>query len=90
MVALGLVVGLATGGFPPLASQISTVALIIAMTFSLAEVRFRGLQIRSEVRPVAGAFLLNYGLLSGYLLAISTLFVDPALRAGWKIGRAHV
>jgi len=88
MVALGLVIGLATGGYPPLASQISTLALITAMTFSLTEVRFRGLRLRSELRPVAGAFLLNYGLLSGYLVVISVLFADPSLRAGWIVQAA--
>jgi len=88
MVALGLVVGLLTGGYPPLASQVSTVALIAAMTFSLTEVRVRGIRLRAEVRPVVGAFLLNYVACSGYLLGVSVLFVDPSLRVGWIVQAA--
>ena len=88
MVALGLVVGLATGGIPPLAPTISLIALVIAMTFSLTAVRFQGLRLRQEMRAIAAALLLNYGLLSGYLLVVAFLFADPFLRAGWVVQAA--
>ncbi len=88
MVALGLVVGLATGGIPAYASTISLIALVSAMTFSLAEIQFRGLRLRPEVRSVAVAFLLNYGLLTAYLLAVASLFADSSLRDGWVVQAA--
>src|SRR3989337_42240 len=55
MVLLGLAPGIATGGLPAYAKEVSTAALVLAMTFSLTEVRFRGMSFRADVGSVARA-----------------------------------
>src|SRR2546426_51103 len=85
MVILGLALGLLTGGPPAYAREVSTLALVFAMTFSLTEVRFRGLSAREESRSFARALLLNYGVLSVLILAISTFYADAAIRHGWIV-----
>ncbi len=85
MVASGLVVGFATGGFPAYSREISQLALIIGMTFSLTEIKFAGIAPRAE----AGAFLLAFGMsyvvLSGLLLVFAFASPDPAIHDGWVL-----
>lgn len=86
MVAAGLVVGLATGGFPAAASRlVQQVALILAMAFSLTEISFRGISIRAEARGIALAFVATYGAMGGLILAFAALTPDPELRSGWVL-----
>jgi predicted Na+-dependent transporter len=86
MVGLGAVLGVLTGGVPAAyARDLATAALIIAMTFSLTEVRFRGLSPREETRAFGRAFLWNYGALSGLILAIALLFPAGPVRGGWVV-----
>ena len=85
MVLLGLVLGIATGGFPAYAREASTAALVFAMTFSLTEVRFQGISGRAEFRSFARALALNYGLLTSVILGLSVLYPDPAIRRGWVV-----
>jgi BASS family bile acid:Na+ symporter len=86
MVSLGAIAGLATGGVPAEhARTTSTVALALAMTFSLTEVRFAGLSAREELRPFARALALNYGLLSGVILGLAFLYADPDARNGFVV-----
>ena len=84
MVSLGAVVG-ALVGAPPNAREVSTAALILAMTFSLTEVRFRGLSPRKEARAFGRALFWNYGALSGLILALSFLYGQPDIRHGWVV-----
>ncbi len=85
VVVLALVAGLVTGGPPGYTREISTVSLVFAMTFSLAEVRFRGLSARAELRGFVRALALNYGVLSGVILGLSFLYVDRDVRLGWVV-----
>lgn len=86
MVLLGLAVGILTGGFPsPYAGDASTLAIILAMTFSLTEVRFRGLSVRQEASSAARAMALNYGVLTALILVVSTFYADEAIRNGWIV-----
>ena len=45
MVASGLVVGFATGGFPAYSKEISQVALVLGMTFAMTEISIAGITI---------------------------------------------
>lgn len=85
MVTLGAVLGALTGGVPAYAKEVSTASLIFAMTFSLTEVRFRGLSPRDEVRGFGRAFFWNYVVLSGLILGLSFLYQDDAIRGGWVV-----
>lgn len=86
MVSLGAILGAATGGFPgSYATPVATVALVLAMTFSLADVRFAGLSVRAEARAFGRAFVWNYVVLSGLIVALGFLYADPSLRNGWIV-----
>lgn len=84
MVALGLIAGLATGGFPgALAQLVPQVALVSAMAFSLTEISFRGISMRAQARGIALAFVLSYGVLGGLVLVYAALSPDLDIRNGW-------
>lgn len=85
MVSLGAILGAATGGVPAYAREVSTAALILAMTFSLTEVRLRGVSPRAEAGAFGRAFLWNYVVLSGVILVLSSLYAQPAIRHGWIV-----
>ena len=85
MVALGAVFGALSGGVPAYAREVSTAALVFAMTFSLTEVRFRGLSARTEARAFTRAFALNYLVLTSLILALAPFYGDPAIRGGWVV-----
>ena len=85
MVALGLVVGLATGGFPVGSKEISQLTLVIANTFALTEITFRAISPRAELRRFLFAIALNYGVLTGACLAFAFLSPDPDIRNGWVV-----
>jgi len=86
MVTAGLVVGLATGGFPPDATKpVQQSMLILVMAFSLTEISFRGLSPRAELRSVGLAFVMSYAVLGGLVLLYAVLSPDPGIRSGWVI-----
>ncbi len=86
MVAAGLLAGLATGGFPAAISRlVQQLALILAMTFSLTEISFRGISVRAEARGIALAFLASYGAMGGLILALAALTQEADLRSGWVL-----
>jgi len=77
MVASGLVVGFATGGFPAYSKEISQVALVLGMTFSLTEISIAGISPRVELRPFLLAFGMSYVVLSGLILLFAVASPDP-------------
>jgi len=85
MVASGLVIGFATGGFPAYSREISQLALAVGMTFAMTEISFAGISPRTEFRRLLLAFVMSYGLLSGLLLMFAFLTPDPALHDGWVL-----
>src|SRR5438128_3165105 len=85
MVASGLVVGFATGGFPAYSKEIAEVALILGMTFSLTEISISGISSREELRRFLVAFGMSYVLLSGLILSFAVLSPDPQIRNGWVL-----
>jgi len=85
MVGTGTILGALTGGVPAYAREVSTVALVLAMTFSLTEVRFTGLSPRTEARAFGRAFGWNYIVLTGVILVLSNFFAKPSIRSGWVV-----
>lgn len=85
VVSLGLLIGLLTGGPSAYAREVSTIALVFAMTFSLTAVDLRGLKVHEESREFLRVLVLNYGVLSGLILGLSFLYVDPDIRYGWVV-----
>jgi len=85
MVASGLVLGLLVGDHLAFAKEIGTVALIVAMTLALTQVRLGGLSGRTEMRAFFPALGWNYLVLSGLVLGFALLTPDPDLRAGWVV-----
>jgi len=85
MVASGLVLGLLVGDPLASAKEIGTVALIVAMTLALTQVRLGGLSGRTEMRAFLPAIAWNYVVLTGLILGFAFLTPDPDLRAGWVV-----
>ncbi len=85
MVASGLVVGFATGGFPAYSKEISQLALVLGMTFSLTEISIAGISPRAELRRFLIAFAMSYVVLSGLILTFAILSPDPQIRNGWVL-----
>ena len=67
-VTLAIILALLTGGFPAHGSTIATIALILAMTFSISNIPFK--IERDDARELLLAFLLNYIMLSSIILAM--------------------
>jgi len=84
MVIAGLLLGFAIG---PVGGQkeIATVALVVAMTFALTEIRLAGLRAKTEARPFAAAVFWNYVVLTGIILGFAVVTPDPDLRNGWVV-----
>src|SRR5438034_10041088 len=85
MVASGLVVGFATGGFPAYSKEISQVALVLGMTFAMTEISIAGISARAEVGPFLLALGMSYVVLSGLILAFAVVSSDPQIRNGWVL-----
>src|SRR5256886_16411707 len=85
MVASGLIVGFATGGFPAYSKENSQVACVLGLTFSMTEISISGISPRGELRPFLVAFGMSYVVLSGLILAFAVLSPDPQVRSGWVL-----
>ena len=86
MVAAGLAVGLVTGGFPgEISGIVQQGALIVAMAFSLTEISFRGISLRAELRGLALASLMSYGILGALVIGFGILDPNPSTRSGWVL-----
>ncbi len=87
MATLAVVLGFVTGGFPAYTSEITLAALLIVMSLSTREVRFSELRsIKGHVKDFVIVFLLNYGLLSFSMIALSyLLFTDIKLIQGMVV-----
>ena len=86
MVGAGLIVGLATGGFPAdLSGPVQQATLIVAMAFSLTEISFRGISPGEELRGIALSAAMTYGVLGALVFAFALLSPDPLIRSGWVL-----
>jgi BASS family bile acid:Na+ symporter len=78
------VLGLLLGGFPLFASEITILSLAAMMTLSLSNVAIGRDVLRGTATPTLLAILLNYVLLTGLILIISSFF-NGELAAGWVL-----
>ena len=85
MVASGLVIGLATGGFPAYSREISQLALGLGMTFAMTEISFAGTSPRAEFRRFVVSLAMTYGVLSSLVLIFAFLSSDPSIHDGWVL-----
>ncbi len=67
-ITTAMILALLTGGFPSHSSTIATIALILAMTFSAANIPFK--IEKKDTKELFFAFLLNYVVLSAIILAM--------------------
>ncbi len=74
MMLSGLALGLVSGGFPSHTKEISMASLAVLMTLSLSNVGLGDARGKEHVEHSARALLINYGLLTGFILALGVLF----------------
>ncbi len=84
MMALGLVLGLLTGGLPAYTKEVSMASLALLMTLSLSTVKLGEAHSREHIEHSAKALLLNYGMLSALILAIGVFF-EREYWWGWAL-----
>ncbi len=82
MVSLAIGAGLLVGGYPGYTTEISTVSLMVAMTFSLMPIRLRDIELRREGRRIMLPFFMSFVWLSGLAIALGMLF-QPPVRYGF-------
>jgi BASS family bile acid:Na+ symporter len=84
MMALGLLLGVVSGGLPILTKEVSMASLALLMTLSLSNVRFGEARGGDHVRHAAVALALNYGMLTAVILLLGRMFPDD-LWWGWVL-----
>jgi BASS family bile acid:Na+ symporter len=84
MMVLGLVFGIFVGGFPEFTKEISMGSLALLMTISLANVKLADTRSRDMPRDAMVTLLLNYGLLTGVILLVGSMFSEK-LWWGWVL-----
>lgn len=84
MMILGLLLGLALGGFPWFTKEISMGSLALLMTISLSNVKLGETRGKDHVKDALLALALNYGLLTIVILALGSVF-DEKLRWGFVL-----
>lgn len=73
-VFMAIIIGILTGGVPRFSEEISTVALIVAMTLSLTRIDLRKMHIKkNQLWP---GLLINYGFLSLVTIILGLFFPD--------------
>ncbi len=84
MMVLALVLGLLLGGFPAYTKEVSMASLAVLMTLSLATVNLGEARGREHYGHAAISLALNYGLLSGVILAFRPFFSGDIWQ-GWVL-----
>ncbi len=77
MVALGISLGLLSGGFPRFGSEIGTIALFIAMTFSLQQISIRKTIQQASKQMMFLSFVVHFILLPVVILFFGSFFSSP-------------
>ncbi|MEF8847712.1 MAG: hypothetical protein V5A68_01085 [Candidatus Thermoplasmatota archaeon] len=75
-VAIAIILGIIIGGYPAYTSDISTIALVIAMTLSLKTIDFKKIALRNEIKNISTAFLINYVFLTTVTILLGFLFEE--------------
>ena len=84
MMALGLILGILTGGSPWYTKEISMASLAILMTLSLSTVNLRDARGSEHYRHASASLVLNYVLLTAVILLAGRLLSDD-LWPGWVL-----
>ena len=84
MMVLGLVLGLACGGFPVYTKEISMASLAILMTLSLSNVKIGETRNREHLNHAMRTLVVNYIFLTGLILVMGLFFSDD-LWPGWVL-----
>lgn len=87
MAFLGMLLGLLIGGYPRYSDEITMGSLLVIMSLSTREVKFKKLRsLKGHLGDFFFVFLLNYGLLSITLISLSyLLFSDIQLIQGMVV-----
>jgi len=73
-ILIGMILGLFIGGFPVYTSEIATASLMIAMIFSLTNVKISQLDFKKEGKNFIVSLALNFGFLSSFILLLGLFF----------------
>jgi len=84
MMASGLLLGIALGGFPAYTREISMAALAIVMTISLSNIRLAETMDKAHGKDAVFSIVLNYGMLTGIILVLGSFFSED-LWWGWVL-----
>ncbi len=77
MALLAILLGLFIDGYPRYSDEITMISLLIIMSLSTREVKFKRLRsLKKHLGDFFTVFLLNYGLLSFSLISLSYLLFD--------------
>ncbi len=77
MAFLAMFLGLILGGYPRYSDEITMISLLVIMSLSTREVKFKKLRsLKKHLGDFFTVFLLNYGLLSVTLISLSYLLFD--------------
>ncbi|MBS3817724.1 MAG: hypothetical protein KGY76_09210 [Candidatus Thermoplasmatota archaeon] len=77
MAFLAMILGLFIGGYPRYSDEITMISLLVIMSLSTREVKFKKLKtLKKHLGDFTTVFLLNYGLLSITLISLSYLLFD--------------
>ena len=82
MMAIGLLLGLVTGGLPAYTKEVSMASLAVLMTLSLSNVKLGKARGKEAVRHSVASLAVNYGVLTAIIVAIAFFFKDE-YRWGW-------
>jgi len=77
MAIIAIILGLLIDGFPRYSDEITMISLIVIMSLSTREVKFKKLRsLKKHLGDFLTVFILNYGLLSLTLVSLSYLLFD--------------
>ncbi len=71
-IAMGMLAGFLTGGIPWFSEEISTISIMIAITFSLTPIDIK--KVRIKKKHIIYPLLINYGFLTSITILIGLLF----------------
>ncbi|MDQ1371749.1 MAG: hypothetical protein QG582_664 [Candidatus Thermoplasmatota archaeon] len=84
MMALGLLLGVLSGGFPVLTKEVSMASLAILMTLSLSNVKLGEARSKGHAKDAVVALAINYGMLTVVILLLGSMFPED-LWWGWVL-----
>ncbi len=80
MALIAVLLGISLGGFPSYSDEITMISLLVIMTLSTREVKFKKLRsLKEHFNDFLTVFLLNYGVLTLTIIALSYLLFEDIL-----------